>query len=115
MFITIATAVGAIFTGTGLGGLLKIYGKELDEKQAAKEAEAKAKKMAELEEEARLAEEMNEEISYARVADIALELYEARKAEAKIKEKIDELCKLSKEAIKEARDYELKKGIKREF
>ena len=113
MLITIATVVGAVMTGIGGGGLLSIIGKELDEKQAAKEAEAKAKKMAELKEEARYAAEMNEEISYARVADIQLELYEARKAESEAKRKVEELTKLAAEAVKEAREYEIKKGIER--
>lgn len=113
MFITIATVVGAVMTGIGGGGLLSIIGKEYDEKQAAKEAEAKAKKKAELEEEYKLAEEMNEEISYAKVADISLELYEARKAEVEAKKKVEELNKMLAVATKEAREYEIKKGIER--
>lgn len=113
MVLTALTVVGAVMTGTGIGGLLKIYGKELDEKQAAKEAEAKAKKMAELKEEYKLAEEMNEEISYAKVADISLELYEAKKKESEAKKLVEDLNKMLALATKEAREYEIKKGIER--
>ena len=68
-----------------------------------------------------LLEEINEEISYAKVADIQLELYEAKKAKAEIEkdiakmdEKIEYLQREAHKAVKEAREYEKRKGITRE-
>ena len=114
MVLAVLTVVGGLLTGTGIGGLAKIYGQEYDKKVAGKEAEAKAKAKAELEEQAKIAREMNAEISYAKIADIQLELYAQRKAEAEIKDKIKNLGKELNQAIKDAVKFEAEKTKEQE-
>ena len=121
MLITILATAGALITGTGIGGLCHVYGKEMDEKIAAKKAAKKAEAEAAMKEEYERAQEINEEISYAKVADIQLELYEVKKAKAdleedmaKIDEKISYLQREAHKAVKEAREYEKQHGIIRE-